>query len=189
MQKTKKQDSINLSELHPNPNNPRKISPEQLEGIVKSIKQFPKMLSIRPIVTDDNGIILGGNMRFLALQKMGYKSIPQDWVKRASDFTEAEKREFVIKDNSPVGISGEWDFDILKTDWDKDLLIDWGIEFPIVMDEPTGGDLIGEVKNKPACMKITFPTPEDLQRCESEIQEVINRLCPKAFYSVSAGEI
>jgi hypothetical protein len=74
-------------------------------------------------------------------------------------------------------------------EWDREQLEEWGLEIPAFIRMPEFDELTAENKNKPAIMKITFPTPEDLQNCENEIQEVINRICPKAYYSVSAGEL
>jgi len=144
------------------------------------------MMSLRPIVVDADNMVLGGNMRLKALQHLKFKQIPDEWVKNAADLTEDEQRRFIIADNVS---GGEWDVEDLSANWDRQELEDWGLEIEWPMQMPADDELIGEEKNKPATMKITFPTPEDLQKCESEIQEVINRICPKAFYSVSAGEI
>ena len=177
---------MKLSEIHTNPKNPRLIKDDRFKKLCQSIKEFPKMMSLRPIIVDSDGMILGGNMRFKALKELGYKEVPDEWIKRDSDLTEAEKQRFIIADNVPFG---EYDWDVLANEWDKDELLEWGLEFQSYLQIPDTDELIEEPKNKPATMKITFPTPEDLQNCESEIQEVINRLSPKAYYSVSAGEI
>jgi hypothetical protein len=119
---------MKLSELHINPDNPRIIKDEKFKKLVKSISEFPKMMELRPIVTDEDMLILGGNMRFKALQELKYKDIPDDWVKKASELTEEEKQRFIIEDNVPFG---EWDWDILsdKDKWNKDQLADWGLDF------------------------------------------------------------
>lgn len=85
------------------------------------------MMELRPIVVDENGIILGGNMRFRALQELYGKTgeIPDTWVKRADELTEDQKKEFIIKDNVSFG---DWDFDALKG-WDEPL-DDWGLSIP-----------------------------------------------------------
>lgn len=177
---------MKLSEIRPNPNNPRIIRDERFAKLKNSIEQFPKMMHLRPIVVDASGVILGGNMRLRALQDLGYKEIPDEWVKRADDLTEEEKQRFIIADN--VGF-GEWEWETLANEWDAGDLETWGLDVPNFLEMPDDNELIGEERAKPATMKVTFPTPEDLQKCEAAIQEVLNRLCPNAFYSVSAGEI
>lgn len=124
--KTKTEAEMKLSEIHLNPKNPRLIKDDRFKKLCQSIKDFPKMLELRPIIIDNDSMILGGNMRFKALKELGYKTIPDNWVKRADALTEAEKQEFIAKDNVPFG---EWDWDILQ-DWDKEKLIEWGIEIP-----------------------------------------------------------
>lgn len=116
---------MKLSEIRNNPDNPRVIKDLQFEKLCKSIQDFPKMLSLRPIVVDNNMMILGGNMRFKALQHLGFKDIPDEWVKRASELTEDEARRFIIADNVS---GGEWNIDDLIENWDKDELESWGLE-------------------------------------------------------------
>jgi len=123
---TTKQKTIKLSSIKPNPNNPRLIKDDKFFKLVESIKTFgDKMMPLRPIVIDENKIILGGNMRFKALKELGYKEVPADWVKAAKDLTEEQKKEFIVKDN--VGF-GSWDFDVLANEWDSDLLEGWGLD-------------------------------------------------------------
>jgi hypothetical protein len=89
------------------------------------------MLELRPMVIDNNNVVLGGNMRLTALKDLGYKEIPDNWVKRASELTDEEKQRFVIADN--VGF-GDWDWDILANTFDSELLLDWGLDLPIEKD-------------------------------------------------------
>ena len=118
-----------LSAIKRNPNNPRILKDEKLTKLVNSIKQFPQMLEIRPIVVNDDMVVLGGNMRLKACKEAGLTEVP---VIKASDFTEEQQREFIIKDN--VGF-GEWDWSMLKDDWDVDELTDWGLECDASMEE------------------------------------------------------
>ena len=118
---------MKLSQIKPNPNNPRIIKDEKFEKLKKSIKDFPKMMELRPMVINADNIVLGGNMRLKALKELGYKEVPDEWVKRAEDLTEDEQRQFIIKDN--VGF-GEHDWEMLATDWDADELSDWGLDMP-----------------------------------------------------------
>ena len=113
---------MKISELKINPNNPQKFN--DLKKLENSIKEFPKMMELRPLVVDNNNIVLGGNKRLLCLKNMGYKEIPDSWVKSAQDLTMEEQRRFIIADN--VGF-GEWDMDLLG-EWEKQDLEDWGLE-------------------------------------------------------------
>jgi len=122
-------EKVKLSEVKSNPNNPRLIKDEKFSKLVKSIKEFPKMLEIRPIVVNEDMIVLGGNMRLKACKEAGLKEIP---IIKASDLTEEQQKQFIIKDN--VGF-GEWDWDILANEWDLQDLEDWGLEIPNLDDE------------------------------------------------------
>jgi ParB-like chromosome segregation protein Spo0J len=141
------------------------------------------MLELRPIVVDENNIVLGGNMRLKACKEAGLKEV---FIVKAENLTELQKDEFIVKDN--VGF-GEWDWDMLANEWDTEKLDEWGLDLPVFMDEPSLDELIGEEKNKPASMKITFKTVEQLQEAENDIQELIDRKYNGAFYSISAGEV
>ena len=174
---------VAISKIKSNPDNPRIIKDEKFKQLVKSIKDFPQMLELRPIVVDSDMIVLGGNMRLKACLEAGLKEVD---ILIADQLTEHQKKEFIIKDN--VGF-GEWDWDILANEWDNELLNEWGLEVPILDLEPNFEDLIGEEKNKPATMKITFKSVEDLQEAENDIQELLDRKYSGAFYSVSAGEL
>jgi hypothetical protein len=173
---------VKLSEVKLNPNNPRLIKDDKFKKLVQSIKDFPEMLNIRPIVVNQDMIILGGNMRYKACKEAGLKEIPI--IK--TDLTEEQQKEFLIKDNVS---GGEWDWDILANEWNVEEITSWGLDLPIFDLEPSYDDLIGDEKNKPATMKITFKTVEQLQEAENDIQELIDRKYNGAFYSVSAGEI
>jgi DNA modification methylase len=116
-----------LSEIKVNLSNPRIIKDERFKKLVQSISEFPKMLKLRPIIIDDDNIILGGNMRYKALKELKYKNIPDEWVKKASELTEEEKKRFIIEDNLPFG---EWDWDMLANEWDEEQLNEWGLDIP-----------------------------------------------------------
>jgi len=118
---------IKISKIKSNPNNPRIIKDDKFKKLCKSISELPKMMELRPIVVDENFIVQGGNMRLKALTELGYKELPNEWVKQAKDFTEDELKEFIIKDN--VGF-GEWDWDDLANNWDIEKLEDWGLDIP-----------------------------------------------------------
>lgn len=129
---------MNIKDIHINPHNPRYIRDERYQQLKKSIKEFPKMMKLRPIIVENDGMILGGNMRYLAMIDLGYEEIPEGWVVKASELTEEEQRKFKIVDNIPFG---DWDYDILANEWDFEELKGWGMEFPeIEMDVEAGED-------------------------------------------------
>ena len=115
---------VKLSEIKNNPNNPRILKDDKFAKLVKSIKEFPKMLEIRPIVVNSDMIVLGGNMRLKACKEAGLKEVP---IVLADDLTEDEQKQFIIKDN--VGF-GEWDWEMLANEWEADLLEEWGLDLP-----------------------------------------------------------
>ena len=112
---------VKISEVKLNPNNPRLIKDEKFLKLVQSIKDFPEMLDIRPIVVNQDMIILGGNMRYKACKEAGLKEVPII----VTDLTEEQQREFLIKDNTS---GGEWDFEMLANEWDVEQLEDWGLD-------------------------------------------------------------
>ena len=122
---------MKISKLKNNPNNPRFIKDDKFEKLKKSISEFPEMMEKRPIVcvTDADGKLypFGGNMRLKALQELGYKEISDNWILLADEWTEEQRREFVIKDN--VGF-GEWDWEELANAWDSEKLEEWGLDLP-----------------------------------------------------------
>ena len=111
-----------------NPNNPRIIKDDKFKKLVQSIKEFPEMLDIRPIVVNKEGIILGGNMRFKACIEAGIKEPPYVVV----DLTEDQQKEFLIKDNVS---GGEWDWEALANEWNVEQLEDWGLDMPAIEHE------------------------------------------------------
>lgn len=148
---------INL--IKPNPNNPRVIKDEKFKKLVQSIKDFPQMLELRPIVIDENNIVLGGNMRLRACIELGLKDVPTIYAK---DLTEEQKKEFIIKDN--VGF-GEWEWDVLANEWDVEKLEEWGLDVPqfapevdysILNDEDVSGQLNDMTNGVKKAIQIEF---------------------------------
>jgi ParB-like chromosome segregation protein Spo0J len=113
---------VAISKIKSNPDNPRIIKDDKFKQLVKSIKDFPQMLELRPIVVDSDMVVLGGNMRLKACLEAGLKEVD---ILIADQLSEDQKKEFIIKDN--VGF-GEWDWDILANEWDNELLSEWGLE-------------------------------------------------------------
>jgi hypothetical protein len=116
---------VKISKVKGNPNNPRIIKNDKFKKLVKSIQEFPEMLKLRPIVVDEDFMVLGGNMRLKASKDAGLKEV---WIEVAEGLTEEQKKEFIVKDN--VGF-GEWDWDVLANEWDNIKLEDWGLELKI----------------------------------------------------------
>ena len=116
--------NVPINTVKANPNNPRIIKDDKFAKLVKSINEFPQMLNLRPIVVNDDMVVLGGNMRLKACKEAGLKEIP---IIKASELTEQQQKEFIVKDN--VGY-GEWDWDDLANNWDEQELIDWGLDIP-----------------------------------------------------------
>ena len=115
---------VKIGDVIPNEKNPRYIRDPKFNKLVTSIKGFPEMLEKRPIVVDENMIVLGGNMRLNACKKAGLKEV---WIDVAEGWSEKQKSEFIIKDN--VGF-GEWDWEILANEWNTQLLEDWALDLP-----------------------------------------------------------
>ena len=137
-------EKVLIKDLKMNPNNPRIIKDDKFKKLVKSIKEFPEMLEVRPIVVDDNMIILGGNMRTKACMEAGLKEV---YIIKFNNLSDEKKKEFIIKDN--VGY-GEWDFDMLMEDWSVDNLIEWGLDIPESIEDEKKKeekDLSDDIKN------------------------------------------
>ena len=116
-----KTEIVKIQKIKPNQTNPRYIRDFKFQKLVKSIKEFPEMLNLRPIVVDENMVVLGGNMRLKAILEAGIQEVP---VSIAEGLTEHQKQEFIIKDNVSYG---DWDWDVLANQWDTKTLDDWGM--------------------------------------------------------------
>jgi ParB-like chromosome segregation protein Spo0J len=134
---------VKISEIKTNPKNPRLIKDDKFKKLVKSIQEFPQMLELRPIVVDENNIVLGGNMRLKACIEVGLKEI---YIVKAEDLTEEQKDEFIVKDN--VGF-GEWDWDLLANEWDVEKLDEWGLTIPSFSSDDIDLNDFFEENNEP----------------------------------------
>ena len=163
MSANKKQ--VKIESIFENDSNPRYINKKQFEKLVKSIRSFPQMLEKRPIIIDEHNVILGGNMRLKACKEAGLKKV---WVDQVTDWTEKQKREFIIKDN--VGF-GEWDWDILGNDYSFEELAEWGLNVT------TGNEDIEDLsENLIADLKIEISV-----KSEEEQEELFNELSKRGF--------
>ena len=120
---------VKITEIKSNPNNPRIIKDDKFKKLVKSIQEFPQMLKLRPIVVNNDMVVLGGNMRLKACKEAGLKEV---YILKADELTDEQQKEFIVKDN--VGF-GEWDWDMLANEWDTDKLEDWGLDLPLDYNE------------------------------------------------------
>lgn len=146
---------MKISDIKANPNNPRIIKDDKFKKLVESVKNFPEMLELRPIVVNKDMIILGGNMRFKACKEAWIKEIP---VIIADNLTEEQEREFLIKDNVS---GGEWDWDILANEWDKEELEEWGLDVPFVDTDSLNDDFSLPDWEKGEIETVTFTLHRD----------------------------
>ena len=163
---------VKISKVKGNPSNPRIIKNDKFKKLVKSIQEFPEMLKLRPIVVDEDFMVLGGNMRLKASKDAGLKEV---WIEIAEGLTEEQKKEFIVKDN--VGF-GEWEWDILANEWDSVQLADWGLDVwenpddAIVEDDDTYTRKIVAPTYEPKNEK---PAPHNLYNTD-KVDELIDKI-------------
>lgn len=165
---------MRLSEVKPNPDNPRVMKDDKFAKLCRSIDEFPKMMALRPMVTDADGVVLGGNMRLRALQHLGYTSIPVEWVRKADTLTEDEAKRFIIEDNVSFG---EWDYDALANEWDSDTLNEWGMD---VWDGEGDENIVPE--NYTRKIELPIYTP-------CEVSPSVSELTDKTKYNEIVGKV
>ena len=160
-----------INSVKTNPNNPRILKDDKFKKLVNSIKSFPEMLKVRPIVVNNDMFVLGGNMRLKACKAAGLKEVH---IIKVSDFTEAQQREFIIKDN--VGF-GEWDWDMISNEWDTDEVTDWGLDLPnfggVELSEEFGEDFSLKDGDKEPFQQMTFTlADEQAEQIKNAIADV-----------------
>ena len=158
---------VNIKKIVANKENSRTISKKNFNKLVKSIKDFPQMLDKRPLVVDEDMVVLGGNMRLKALQKAGVQEVMVDI---AEGWTEEQKKEFIVKDN--VGF-GDWDWDILANVWNIESLKDWGLDVPSFDSDINEIDLSDKLKQS---FKIEIQCSD-----ETEQEEFYNKLIKEGY--------
>ncbi len=152
---------LEINKLKPNQANPRIIKDKKFKKLIKSIKEFPEMLDLRPIVVAEDMTILGGNMRYKACIDAGLKEVP---VTIAKGLTDAQKQEFIVKDN--VGF-GEWEWDMLANEWDSVQLAEWGLDVWENQDD------VIEEEDETYTRKIVAPTYEPKNK-KPELEDLFN---------------
>ena len=156
---------VKVDKVKSNPKNPRLIKDDKFKKLVKSIKDFPEMESVRPIVVNKDMVILGGNMRYKAMIECGYKEVNVEVV----DWSEEKQNEFIIKDN--VGF-GEWEWEMVANEWDMKQLEDWGLNLPILNSSVNLDDFFEESKEDdklPTGKIILEYTIEECDKVKSEL--------------------
>lgn len=144
-----------MIKLTPNPDNPRQVTKEKVDRLIKKIKAFPEMLEKRPIVYDENKVILGGNTKYKSLEileKEGFE-IKDSYFSDASGWTEDQKKNFIINDNLH---EGDWDYEILANGWDVEQLTDWGVDIKDWTDNGYGTDFNLPDGDKEPFQQMTF---------------------------------
>ena len=155
---------IKTSKIVLNDENPRTIKESNFQKLINSVKNFPEMLEIRPIVVDENMVVLGGNMRFRACLEAGMKEVS---VIIAKNLTEEQKKEFIIKDNVS---GGDWDWDILVNSWNTEQLEEWGLEVPINLTAEDAFDIEGKDKfSENVNFTIRCDSMEQLQELQTKL--------------------
>lgn len=158
---------VPISKIKVNPDNPRVVRDHRFEKLCKSLREFPEMMEKRPIIVDENMIVLGGNMRLRAAQKIGLKKV---WIDSAEGWTDEQKREFIIKDNLGYG---EWDFEVLANAWDIETLDDWGLEIPGVDVDVSETDISDQ-------LELSFAVEVSLNS-EEEQESLYNNLTKQGY--------
>jgi ParB-like chromosome segregation protein Spo0J len=154
---------VPINKVKTNPDNPRVIKDEKFKKLVKSIKDFPEMADIRPIVVNKEYMILGGNMRYRAMKEAGWKEVPIV----VADLTPEKQKEFVIKDNIA---GGEWEWDMIANEWSFAEIEEWGLDLPDYLNEDldNAGDDIKEEDG--LTVKITFKSQTQLEGFVKEVK-------------------
>jgi len=160
---------VKVTAIKSNPKNPRLIKDDKFKKLVKSIKEFPEMETVRPIVVNKDMVILGGNMRYKAMIECGYKEVNVEVV----DWSEQKQNEFIIKDN--LGF-GEWEWDEIANSWDMEQLEGWGLDLPLFdkhLEEAELKDLSDKLKSE---FKI-----EIICKDEEEQEKTYNKLIEENY--------
>jgi len=157
-------ETVKITAVKSNPNNPRLIKDNKFKQLVQSIKDFPEMLSIRPIVVNKEMMVLGGNMRLKACIEAGLKEVA---IIKASELTPEQQNEFIIKDN--VGF-GEWEWDAIANDWDAEQLAEWGLDIPQFSQNVADVD-----RELPETNKVHFLITTEITNFDG-VQQEINKI-------------
>lgn len=128
-----------MSRIEPNngqlpglPKNPRQIKKHKFDKLKENIERYPEMLIARSLLVyplDESNmsqyIIIGGNMRYRAMQELGHTNAPVFIIPCSVPVERLQA--YTILDN---GDFGSWDWDLLANEWPDDDLNDWGVKIP-----------------------------------------------------------
>lgn len=157
---------VDINKIKENPRNPRKINEDMFDKLVNSVKEFPEMLEARPLIVDKDYVVIGGNMRLKALQKAGYKEVPVMIV----DWSEEQKRQFVVKDNLSYGV---WDYEMIGADYGIDELNAWGLNLGDIGSDGFGEDFSLPDGDKSGLEQITFTlTSEQSETIKNALAQI-----------------
>ena len=112
---------IDIEEIKESNYNSRIHSEAQVEKIANSIEEFG---FVNPIIIDENNEIIAGHGRYTAAMYLKLKEVP---TIRLTHLTDDKKRAFIIADNK-IALSGEWDYDMLKEEFDTILKSEMNID-------------------------------------------------------------
>lgn len=157
---------ISIDLIKPNLNNPRKVDKTKFKQLVKSIQDFPDMLHLRPLVVNEDMVVLGGNMRLKACKELGFKEIPVI----VANVDEQKQKEFIIKDNVSFGI---WDWDILANEWEVEELVEWGLDLPLDFADEEQDTKPIDTMTKNITLKYSI---DEADRIESELYTIASTL-------------
>ena len=183
---------VKISKVKGNPSNPRIIKNDKFKKLVKSIQEFPEMLKLRPVVVDEDFMVLGGNMRLKASKEAGLKEV---WIDIAEGLTEEQKKEFIVKDN--VGF-GEWDWAMLGNEWNTIKITEWGLDVWENQDDRNELDAevewtgMPEFNNDDLSPKrqliISFRNEDDIKAFANLIKQNITEKTKSLWYPIAPHE-
>ena len=174
--------SMELTQLEPNdgqldglPSNPRQITDAKMELLKQNIQQYPEMLTLRGLMVYplDNGkyIIIGGNMRYHAMQQLGFKTAPVIIIPKET--TIEQLKAYSVIDNNGFG---KWDWDMLANEWDAAQLTSWGVDLPIMESEINTDESFDNLDNeddKSKGEKLTVTVPDEYAEQKEEMKSII----------------
>lgn len=174
--------SMELTQLEPNdgqldglPSNPRQITDAKMELLKQNIQQYPEMLTLRGLMVYplDNGkyIIIGGNMRYHAMQQLGFKTAPVIIIPKET--TIEQLKAYSVIDNNGFG---KWDWDMLANEWDAAQLTSWGVDLPIMESEINTDEFFDSLDNeddKSKDEKLTVTIPDEFADQKEEMKSII----------------